>query len=134
MGSGLHLGLGARGSGLRAPGTGLRAPDSRLRAPGSRHLVPGTGVPAQPCHPATFGLKVWFGFCWMVWDKHVTEVHRILFSLLPIDKVRWDQGPGQFLQGTKVVVKEMAIESSTQILLSFHLPHDLVWQPITLLG
>lgn len=117
MGSGLRLGLRAppwaRGSGLRAPGSGHWTP-------GSRHRVPGTEVPAYALPPATLSLKVWFGFCWMVWDKHVTEVHRILFSLLPIGKVRWDQGPGQFLQGMKVVVKEMAAESSPQILLSLN--------------
>lgn len=88
----------------------------------------------MPCHPAVFGLKVWFGFCWMVWDKRVTEVHRILFSLLPIGKVRWGQGPGQLLQGTNMVVKEIAIEPSPQILLALNLPHDPVWQTTTLLG
>lgn len=103
-GPGLASRLRAPGSRIRAPGSQLRAPGSRLQAPGSglralgsRLLVPVFWVPdsghTPHCHPATFSLKVWFGFCWMAWDKHVNEVHRILLSLPPISKVKWDQGP-----------------------------------------
>lgn len=73
-----------------------RAP---LPAPGQPHRdLSATGRRAVPPRLFAFGLMVWFGFCWKVWDRPCDRGPWALsLVFFPVGSFRWSQGTGSLL-------------------------------------